>query len=181
MPGANLPIDMVRLESASDAFAMLGRFPAGFARPVAGGYAAAEEFVVLAGALELEGATVESGTLCFIPAGHVRSPMRSPRGCTVLVWFSGVPMFRRAAALTASPVAAVAMVAVEEAHPDARLLRTTEADWKIVDSRLLTTAPVPVDAVDLALTWWARVGPGAHAELPAGPVLARMALADGRP
>lgn len=181
MPGANLPIDVVQLEPVGHTFVMLGRFPAGFARPVAGGYAAAEEFLVLTGALELEGTTVESGTLCFIPAHHVRSPMRSPRGCTVLAWFSGLPKFQRAGRLTASPVAAVAMVAVEGAQPDARQLRTTEADWKIADSQVLTAAASPVDAVDLTLTWWARVGPGAHAEMLAGPVLVRMGLADGWP
>jgi hypothetical protein len=179
MPGANRPIELVRLASVGDTFAMLGRFPAGFARPVAGGYAVAEEFLVLRGGLEVEGTTVRPGTLCFIPAHHVRSPMRSPGGATVLAWFSGPPVFRPAEELRDSPTAAVAMVAVVEAGPGTRLLRTTEADWQVLAPSAFRSVASTVDAVDMALTWWARVGGDARAGLPEGPVLARLpALGD---
>lgn len=181
MPGANGPIELVRLASAGDTFAMLGRFPAGFARPVAGGYAVAEEFLVLRGGLELEGTTVRTGSLCFIPAHHIRSPMRSPGGATVLAWFSGPPVFRPAEELRASPRAAVAMVAVVGAPPGTRLLRTTEADWQVLARPTSGASASPVDAVDMAMTWWARVGEDARARLPEGPVLARLPPPDAAP
>lgn len=173
MPAANLPIELVRLDAAGDTFAILARFPAGFSRPVAGSYPVAEEFVVLRGALDVEGVTAEPGTLCFIPADHMRSPMRSPDGCTVLAWFAGPPRFRPAADDTASPAGAVAMVAVEQATT--RLLRTTEATWEIADPAAID-ATVPVDVVDLGWTRWARLGVDQRVELPAGPVLARIPL-----
>ena len=181
MPGADRPLDLVRLESDDATFAILGRFPAGFARPVVGGYAVAEEFLVLAGALELEGTTVRPGTLCFIPAYHPRAPMRSPDGCTVLAWFSGPPVFRRREELTATPSAAVAMVTVGPAAVGSSLLRTSEADWRIADPQVLEDAGTPADVVDLARTRWARVGAGRRAQLPAAPVLARLPLGAGRP
>lgn len=179
MPGADRPIDLVRLDSAGDTFAILGRFPAGFARPVPGGYAVAEEFLVLDGALELEGTTVEPGALCFIPAHHPRAPMRSPAGCTVLAWFAGPPVFRPAAELTSSPSAAVAMLTVGPAADGGSLLLTSETDWRIADARRLQDAEPPVDVVDLARTWWARVGAGRGTPVPAGPVLARLPVAGG--
>lgn len=181
MPGADRPIELVRLASAGDSFAMLGRFPAGFARPVEGGYAATEEFLVLRGALELEGTTASSGTLCFIPAHHVRSPMRSPNGATVLAWFSGPPLFRSAGELSGSPASSVAMVAVRTAQPGTLLLRTTEADWRVLDPQALTAAGQPVDAVDLDFTRWARVGPGAPPCLGDRPLLVRLRPAGDEP
>lgn len=178
MPDANRSLDIVRLESASGTFAILGRFPAGFERPVTGGYAVAEEFIVLNGALEIEGAAVEPGTLCFIPAHHPRAPMRSPDGCTVLAWFSGPPEFRRTEELTPTAAVAVATVAVRAQADGATLLRTSEAEWRIADPELLQDQVPPVDVVDLGLTWWARVGAGMSARLPVGPALFRLPVTD---
>lgn len=178
MPGANRPLDLVRLESSGGTFAILGRFPAGFERPVAGGYAVAEEFVVLRGALELEGTTVGPATLCYVPAHHRRAPMRSPHGCTVLAWFSGPPRFRPAEELRPDPGVDVATAAVGHALPGSSLLRTSEADWRIADVASLQAQGREVDVIDLAGSWWARVGAAPPSRPLAGPVLARIPLAD---
>lgn len=179
MPGANRPLDLVRLESSGDTFAILGRFPAGFERPLTGGYAVAEEFVVVGGALELEGTTVGPGTLCYVPAHHRRAPMRSPDGCTVLAWFAGPPLFRPAEELRPSPGAGVAIVPVGQGVPGTSLLVTSEAEWRIADPVSLRGPQRTVDVVDLAWTRWARLRPGdPPSRLPAGRVLARLPLAD---
>ncbi len=180
MSGANLPLELVRLESAGDTFAILGRFPAGFERPIPGGYACAEEFLVLDGGLELEGMRLARGALCFIPAHHVRAPMRAPRGCTVLAWFSGPAIFRPAEDLDSAPAADIAMAAVQAAPTGTRLLHTTESDWDIIDAERLAAWTLPVDLVDLALTTWARVGPEAPRDLPPGMLLARVPLTGDR-
>ncbi len=177
MPGANYPLDLVRLQSVGDTLAILGRFRPGFERPVAGGYAVAEEFVVLEGTLELEGGIVDQGTLCFIPAHHVRAPMRSPQGCTVLAWFSGPPQFHNAKDLAEPEIASVAMAQVREAPIEAVLLCTTEAVWRVDHPRRLVSSGLQADVVDLALTYWAHLDSD-QPDLPPGPVLARIPLAD---
>lgn len=174
MPGANRRLELVRLASSGDTFAILGRFPAGFERPVRGGYGVAEEFVVLTGALELEGTVVQRGALCSIPAHHPRAPMRSPAGCTVLAWFGGAPVFHPAEELTPVPSSAVATARVRPFAAGTRLLRTTEADWTIADLARLPAQEPPVDVIDLGLTWWALVGAGVPSGILPGPALVRF-------
>lgn len=103
MPGANLPIEVVRLSSPTAHFVILGRFPAGFERLVPGGYEAAEEFVVLKGAIELDGHQLRPGALTHVGAGRVRQSLVSPIGCVVLAWFDGPPDFAPEERLTTSP------------------------------------------------------------------------------
>lgn len=170
MPGANLGIDLVRLSSAAGAFTMLGRFPPGFERPGPGGYRAAEEFLVLDGALELEGIVVDRGALCTIPAQWVRTVMRSPRGCTVLAWFSGPPDYRPPGELAARSGQGLRVVRPFDGASTAPLLRTPEARFEIADA-VPDSAGGPVDVVDLALSAWVRVEPGEP--VPAGPLLVR--------
>ena len=93
MPGANRDLDLVRLASSRDRFAIHGRFPAGFERLVPGGYAAPEELLVLEGQLELEGVTYRRGDLTVVPGWYRRTAMRSPDGCRLLAWFGGLPKF----------------------------------------------------------------------------------------
>lgn len=93
MPGANQPLAMFRLASPRDRFTIHGLFPRGFERVVPGGYAAAEEFLVLEGELELEGMRYRPGDLTVVPAAFPRTSMRSPDGCRVLAWFGGLPDF----------------------------------------------------------------------------------------
>lgn len=54
MPASTHPLKVVRLASGRGRLTILARFPAGFTRLGAGGYAASEEFLVLDGELELE-------------------------------------------------------------------------------------------------------------------------------
>jgi hypothetical protein len=93
MPGANQPLQLVRLASPRDRFTIHGLFPRGFERVVPGGYAAAEEFLVLEGELELEGVVYRRGDLTVVPAAYPRTAMRSTGGCRVLAWFAGPPAF----------------------------------------------------------------------------------------
>jgi len=114
MPGANLPLDLVRLASPRDRFTIHGRFPGGFERLVPGGYVAAEEFLVLEGELELADVVYRRGDLTVIPAAYPRAGMRSSEGCRVLAWFGGLPEFLPADRLPPSE-GAVVSVAIDAA------------------------------------------------------------------
>ncbi len=180
MPSANMGIDLVRLGSAPDELAILGRFPAGFERSEAGGYDVAESFIVLSGALHLEGMTASRGTLCFLPAGLSRSPMRAPQGCLVLAWFGGLAHFRPARQLTAPAEGAMSAVQIPRKEVDSPVLVTSDATWWIVHARDIDSFRGEVDVVDLALTSWARVTPGATPVMSSGPLLARVPIAATR-
>lgn len=101
MPGANSPIQTVRLAATSAPFAILGRFPAGFERLAHGGYTVAEEFVILDGSLRLDGQWLKKRTLVHVGAGRLRQELVSPKGCLVLAWFEGPPEFLPEEQLTA--------------------------------------------------------------------------------
>ena len=173
MPGANLGIDLVPLQSAEGAFTMLGRFPAGFERPGPGGYLAAEEFLVLDGALELEGTVVERGSLCAIPERWERTVMRSPRGCTVLAWFSGPADYLPPAELSGRSGQGLRVVPALDAAAASPVLRTDQARWERAEA-LADPVERPADVVDLALTTWVRIEPGGPADVPPGPLLMRV-------
>lgn len=177
MPGATEPLDLVRLAAAENEFAILGRFPAGFQRSAPGGYRAAEEFLVLCGELELEGRVAARSSLCFVPAHHVRAPMRSPTGCTVLAWFSGPADFRVPAELSPACGSRMSTVDVRTALSSGELLRTEDVRWTLADGPPPGGWPDTVDVVDLALTRWVHVLPGESADLPDGPLLVRYHLA----
>ncbi len=177
MPGANLGIDLVRLQSPEGTSTMLCRFPAGFERAGPGGYLVAEEFLVLDGALEVEGTVVHRGALCAIPAGWERTRMHSPRGCTVLAWWSGPADYRPPAELSGRSGVGLRVVQALDGAGLSPLLRTGDARWEVVDA-LPEAAGRAVDVVDLALSAWARVEPGEPVPVPAGPLLVRVP--DGR-
>lgn len=112
MPGSEQPLEIVRLASPRERLTIHARFSAGFERPVAGGYAVSEEFLVLDGELEISGSTYRTGDLVVVPAWNQRSGMRSPRGARVLAWFGGPADFLPAAELRACEEN------VTVAHPD---------------------------------------------------------------
>ena len=92
MPGSIQPVQLARLPVASDgAFRAFVRFPAGWQRAAAGHYAAAEEFLVLEGELELNGSTWAEGRFAWIPAYQPRHGLASRPGCLVFAWFSAAP------------------------------------------------------------------------------------------
>lgn len=102
MPGSEQQLEIVRLASPRDRLTMHARFPAGFDRPVPGGYAVSEEVLVLEGELEIGDETYVPGDLVVVPAWYARRGMRSPRGCRVLAWFGGMADFLPVADLHAS-------------------------------------------------------------------------------
>jgi hypothetical protein len=199
MPGANLGLELVRLEADRDGFTILGRFPAGFARVAAGGYEVAEEFLVLDGELELEGTVVRRGDLCAVAAGVVRAPMRSPLGCRMLAWFAGPAVFLPAEELGGSaggpPRSARATpdagegfeeAAFRVAHPrtapaGTAVLRTGEATWQVVGGAAEVEPDGAVAVVDVDLTTWIRMDRGTQPSLPPGPLLVRRPRAAGVP
>jgi hypothetical protein len=92
MPGSTQPVQLARLPAASDgAFRAFVRFPPGWHRAEAGHYAAAEEFFVLEGALELNGSRWSAGGHAWIPAYRPRRDLGSAPGCLVFAWFSAAP------------------------------------------------------------------------------------------
>lgn len=144
MPGSNGSIDLVPLASAAGAFTILGRFPAGFERLTPGGYVCAEEFLVLDGALELEGTTYTRGDLTLVPAHLLRTEMRSPRGCLLLAWFGGPAEFRAPDELGTA---------------EGAIVSGTLPAW----STRPPEAGEPADVVDAGLRTWRRQGADAPA------------------
>lgn len=159
MPGANLPLDLVRLDSPPDRFSILGWFPAGFERTVPGGYAAAEEFLVLDGELELEGRVLRRGDLTVVPAGYPRTAMRSEHGCLILAWFGGMPDFRSHDELPPCEQP----IATARVDGDDELPASPMATWA---REALPAGDGPVEVVSAGLVRWIRAtepptpGPG---------------------
>lgn len=95
MPGAATPVELARLPRLADgAFRAFVRFPAGWSRAEAGHYPVAEEFLVVEGDLQLNGATWEAGGYAWIPAFRARRDLGSRSGCLVFAWFGGPPDWR---------------------------------------------------------------------------------------
>jgi len=157
MPGANRQLDLLRLDSPPDRFSILGRFPAGFERTVPGGYAAAEEFLVLDGELELEGRLLRRGDLTVVPAGYPRTEMRTEQGCLVLAWFGGLPDFRPHDELPPCDVP----VTTVRVDADGELPASPVASWARGE---VPAGDAPVEVITADLTRWTRSGapaPGA--------------------
>ncbi|MFC6152125.1 hypothetical protein [Nocardioides yefusunii] len=146
MDGANVGIDVVPLASHPDDFVILARFPAGFERPVAGGYNAAETFLVLDGELQLNGTTVRRGDLTHVPAEIVRNGMSTAGGCTALAWFSGPATFLTPDELGECTLA-VSTERVDDTTPTGAVLATPEAHWTLA-------AGAQGECVDVGLTRW---------------------------
>jgi hypothetical protein len=147
MPGANRPLDVVPLASHRDDFVILARFPAGFVRDVPGGYHAAETFLVLGGGLVLDGHAVGRGDLTHVPAGLVRSDMRTDEGCLALAWFSGPADYLPPDVLGAVE-GDIRTVRVD--GTEGVVLRTPEAEWVVGET-------ASGESVDLALTRWSAL------------------------
>ncbi|WP_165821301.1 hypothetical protein [Nocardioides gansuensis] len=118
MPGASHDLSTIPLASVSAPFSVLGRFPVGFVRSTPGGYLVAEEFVVLSGALWLDGRRLGPGMLVHVGAGRLREELRTPDGCLALVWFDGPPHFVPAAELPTVPDAPCHVVDLADLRDD---------------------------------------------------------------
>lgn len=93
IPGGTSPVSIHRLHSdpTTRAMTLVVRFPAGWQRPQAGSYSAAEEAYVLEGAIEINANRFYAGEWFHIPTGLVRHVMSSPDGAVVLARFDGPP------------------------------------------------------------------------------------------
>jgi hypothetical protein len=69
----------------------LMRYPAGWSRHGPEHIAAAEEFYVLDGALEIDGRTYREDCYAWFPAGWTRMEMAAPTGCVVLAFYDREP------------------------------------------------------------------------------------------
>ena len=68
------------------------RYPAGWTRPAAQHLRVHEEFLVLDGAIRINGRLYEKHTYGFLPAGFVRERAESPQGAVLLTMFYGEPL-----------------------------------------------------------------------------------------
>lgn len=158
MPGSNLPLELRRLDSTGDAFVIHGRFPAGFERAESGGYAVAEEVIMLDGELTIESTTYRRGDLISVPANYERTFMASPAGCEIVAWFGGPAIFIPAADLPSiESDEAMRKDVLTRSLADAAgvFLTLPQANW------IRTTADDPTsvgvgDSVTSTLERWAR-------------------------
>jgi hypothetical protein len=149
MPGANDDVALVPLACAPGRFTILAHFAAGFERLTHGGYACSEEFLVIDGELEFEGATYVRGDLTVVPAHLLRTGMRSPRGCVLLAWFGGPADFRTPDELAHADGAVVTVRTSDRSMP---LPRSAVGAW----ARGPASHDDVVDVVDLELGSWRR-------------------------
>jgi hypothetical protein len=92
MPGGSGPVELAMLPRLADgAFRAFVRFPAGWSRPGPGHYPVAEEVLLLEGDLELSGRAFSPGAHAWLPAGWLRTGMRTRAGCLVFAWFAKAP------------------------------------------------------------------------------------------
>lgn len=90
------PLEVHPLRTEGRTSVLLARFGAGWARRASVRCAAAEEFVVLDGAIEVNGSLLAAGSVAHIPAGAVRATTTSVEGCTAVAWFVGPPRWEDA-------------------------------------------------------------------------------------
>lgn len=94
IPGTRVAVELWRLhaDSASGANVAVVRFPPGWTRPRSGHYMAAEEMVVLQGAVDVAGLRT-AGDYVYLPPRTLRPPSGSETGCVVLAYFSTLPQW----------------------------------------------------------------------------------------
>jgi hypothetical protein len=81
-------------DSASGAATLLLRLPSGWDSSAYGHLEAADEFLVLEGDLQLNERVFRQDCYACLPAGTVRTRMRSERGALLIVFFDGAPSWQ---------------------------------------------------------------------------------------
>jgi hypothetical protein len=155
IPDSHPPVGSVRLHSGESGwFSAVVRFPRGWLRDVKGAYAAAEEFVLLDGTLEMNGLRHAPGSAVRVPQHGVRWRTESPDGALALAWFSGSATWERVSADAGDQTTVVRWDEVGDepsplATPGRRLWRADGHElWFVRD---LPAAPAPADVEVLAL------------------------------
>lgn len=172
----------------AESTSLLVRFPAGWARPATGYYAAPELFVVLDGTVQLGDLSFGTATGAFLPAYVTRAEMHTPDGALAWAHFDGQAEFVRSdgRAPTHPPGGPILSFALDDAgepgHPE-RIVADHGDGWttSIVDDPKIV-AKGPAEVLVPALRRWMYAGDGA--DVPAlqgsGPVLARRPTAHDR-
>jgi hypothetical protein len=175
MPGSNAPVQLAQLPRADDdAFRAFVRFPSGWSRPAAGHYAAAEEFLILEGELQLNDTTWRVGGYAWIPARRVRSGSRSESGGLAFAWFAGVPRWI-AGEPSQPPSSPVVSFARWHDAPEGKLYSGPEHQTWIVERRQIASLGITgkhCETLGLRSRAWRM--DATHEDDPAEPVLLRV-------
>ena len=83
-------------DDTDDSASCIVRYPAGWQRSISERLDCHEEFLVLDGALEINGRLYEKHTYAFLPAGYLRERASSRHGCVLLDLFYGAPNLQQA-------------------------------------------------------------------------------------
>ena len=75
------------------------RYPAGWSRRAPHSLSCHEEFLVLDGAIRINGRQYDKHAYGFFPAGYPREQVSSPHGAVLLTMFYGVPKTTESAAV----------------------------------------------------------------------------------
>ena len=94
LPGSDRPVRLRRLhaDDRTKASVSVVRFPPGWRRAVTGHYLAAEEFLVLEGAINVV-AEHNAGDYVYLPPRTARVDTISPQGALVVAYFSAPPQW----------------------------------------------------------------------------------------
>jgi hypothetical protein len=68
-----------------------------------------EQFVVLAGTLQINDAVAGAGSLVHVPAGTPRTSTSTEEGCLAIAWFGGIPRWHTEEPVPPSPLLPVAL------------------------------------------------------------------------
>jgi hypothetical protein len=166
IPRADRPVRIVRLHrDESEASTLAVRFPAGWTRASSGSYASAEEFVVLEGALEMNGERYSEGTWVFVEARARRFETRVARDTLCVARWSGPAAWRDAEGVE-MPIDGISVRDVTFDTTigglDARVLRRSADGTSFVApaGAAGVAAATDMEIVDLSSAAWYRVGAG---------------------
>lgn len=171
IPGGTAPVPIAQLHSdpSSRAQSLFVRFPAGWSRPVAGYYEAAEELVVISGVLHMSGRIYRPGDWGYVPAGSVRSATDAPEECLVFARFFGPARWREAASNDAPPVLAASL------SGKSRVLRDSDGSVaRYGRLRAGAVAAADTEVFDLANAAYAFVAAGSPMPSIDGPCFVRI-------
>lgn len=82
---------MLSRDAATGACSILMRYPAGWSREGPEHIAAAEEFYILDGSLQMDDQVYHADCYAFLPAGWTRKHMETRHGCVVLAFYDREP------------------------------------------------------------------------------------------